>query len=206
MDDNKKFWQRYAPIYSGFMKGADKSYEEISDKIRPYITGDMKVLELACGTGMFSFQLANSAKSWEATDFSENMIEEAEKLYAKKDVIEGLSFSVKDATNLPYDDNSFDAIMIANALHIMPEPKMALSEIKRVLKEDGLLFAPTFVHGEGVGFALRTGLIELFGFKAFLKPTNDEFAKFIEENGFMVVEYDRVGSKIAPLCCMIARK
>lgn len=206
MDDNKKFWQRYAPIYSGFMKGADASYEEISSKIRPYITKDMKVLELACGTGMFSFQLAKNAKSWEATDFSENMIEEAKKLYAKKDTIEGLSFSVKDATNLPYEDNSFDAVMIANALHIMPEPEKALVEINRVLKEDGLMFAPTFVHGEGVGFALRTRLIELFGFKAFLKPTNEGFAKFIDDNGFMVIEYDRVGSKIAPLCCMIARK
>ncbi len=49
--------------------------------------------------------------------------------------------------------------MIANALHIMPTPEKALAQIRRVLKEDGIMFAPTFVHGEGVGFKLRTKLI-----------------------------------------------
>lgn len=204
--DNKKFWQRYAPIYSLFMKNADDEYNEISDKIKPYLSKDMNVLELACGTGMFTYILADKVNTWKATDFSENMVKEAKAAAKKHKVIPGLSFSVEDATNLPYEDESFDAVMIANALHIMPNPEKALSEIMRVLKKDGMMFAPTFVHGEGVGFKLRTKLIELFGFKAFIKPTNEEFKEFIEKNGFGVVEYDRVGSKLAPICCMIAKK
>lgn len=204
--DNKKFWQRYASIYSLFMKNADAEYNEISDKIKPYLSKDMNVLELACGTGMFTYILADKVNTWKATDFSENMVKEARAAGKKHKVIPGLSFSVEDATNLPYEDSSFDAVMIANALHIMPNPEKALAEIKRVLKEDGMMFAPTFVHGEGVGFKLRTKLIEMFGFKAFFKPTNEEFKEFIEKNGFGVVEYDRVGSKLAPICCMIARK
>ena len=207
MNDNKKFWQRYAPIYSMFMKGADKSYDEICKKVDRYLKKDMKVLELACGTGMFTFQLADKVQSWEATDFAENMVKEAKTAYEKRTKpMEGLSFSVQDATSLPYADESFDAVMIANALHIMPEPEKALAEIRRVLKKDGLLYAPTFVHGEGAAFAFRTGLIELFGFKAFIKPTNEEFAQFIGEKGFDVLECDRIGSKVAPICCMIAEK
>ena len=204
--DNKKFWQRYASIYSLFMKNADAEYNEISDKIKPYLSKDMNVLELACGTGMFTYILADKVNTWKATDFSENMIKEARAAGKKHKVIPGLSFSVEDATNLPYEDDSFDAVMIANALHIMPNPEKALAEIKRVLKEDGMMFAPTFVHGEGVGFKLRTKLFELFGFKAFIKPTNDEFKRFIESNGFKVMEYDIVGSKLSPICCMIAKK
>lgn len=207
MNDNKKFWQRYAPIYSLFMKGADKSYDEICEKVNKYLEKDMKVLELACGTGMFTFRLADKVKSWEATDFAENMVKEAEVAYAKRgDAIAGLTFSVQDATNLPYEDESFDAVMIANALHIMPEPEKALAEIRRVLKKDGLLYAPTFVHGEGAAFAFRTGLIELFGFKAFIKPTNEEFAQFVGGMGFEVLEHDGIGSKVAPLCALIAKK
>lgn len=207
MNDNKKFWQRYAPIYAGFMKSADKSYDEICGKVEGYLRSDMKVLELACGTGAFTLRLADKAKSWEATDFAENMIKEAKAAYAKSGrEISGLHFSVQDATNLPYEDESFDAVMIANALHIMPEPKKALAEIHRVLKKDGLLYAPTFVHGEGAAFAFRSGLIEFFGFKAFIKPTNEEFAQFIGEQGFEVLEHDGVGSKVAPLCCLIAKK
>ncbi len=206
MDNNKKFWQRFAKIYGTFMKSADNGYAEIEEKVKPYISPDMNVLELACGTGQLSFRLAEYAKKWEATDFSENMIREAKNLQKKNKLVCALSFSVQDATNLPYESECFDAVMIANALHIMPEPEKALAEIKRVLKKDGLLFAPTFVHGEGVGFALRTGLIELFGFKAFLKPSNEEFAAFIGGNGFNVVEHEGIGSKVAPLCCLIAKK
>ena len=207
MNDNKKFWQRYAPIYSLLMKSVNKSYDEIGIRIMHYLKKDMKVLELACGTGMFTFRLADKVKRWEATDYAENMLKEAQVSYKKcKKEIVGLSFSVQDATNLPYEDESFDAVMIANALHIMPEPEKALSEIKRVLKKDGLLFAPTFVHGEGAAFAFRSGLIELFGFKAYIKPNNEEFAQFIGEHGFEVLEYDKIGSKVSPLCCMIAGK
>lgn len=206
MNDNKKFWQNYAKIYATFMKSADKGYDEIDQKVRKYLKPEMKVLELACGSGQLSFRLAECVKSWEATDFSENMIQEAKKIQKKKTQMESLSFSVQDATKLPYEAESFDAVMIANALHIMPYPEKALAEIKRVLKKEGVLFAPTFVHGEGVGFTLRTGLIQLFGFKAFLKPTNAQFAEFIQKNGFEVIEYERIGSKVAPLCCMIAKK
>lgn len=207
MKDNKKFWQRFAPIYSMFMKSVDKSYDEIATKINPYLGKEMKVLELACGTGMFTFRLADKVKSWEATDYAENMLKEARMAYEKRESkIAGLSFSLQDATNLPYEDESFDAVMIANALHIMPEPEKALSEIRRVLKNDGLLYAPTFVHGEGAAFGFRSGLIELFGFKAYIKPSNGEFAQFIAQHGFDVMEYDKIGGKIAPLCCMIASK
>ncbi len=207
MNDNKKFWQRYAPVYAGFMKSADKSYDEICGKVIGYLHKDMGVLELACGTGAFTLRLADKAKSWEATDFAENMVKEAKAAYAKRGIeIAGLHFSVQDATNLPYEDESFDAVMIANALHIMPEPEKALAEIRRVLKKDGLLYAPTFVHGEGAAFVFRSGLIELFGFKAYIKPTNEEFAQFIRQHGFDVMEYDKIGGKVAPLCCMIANK
>lgn len=48
-----------------------------------------------------------------------------------------------DATDLPYEDESFDAIVIANALHIMPNPEWAIREMKRVLKSDGVIIAPT---------------------------------------------------------------
>ena len=57
-----------------------------------------------------------------------------------------ISFSVQDATKLTYNSEEFDVVVIANALHIMPEPNKALAEIHRVLKPNGILFAPTFVY------------------------------------------------------------
>ena len=43
---------------------------------------------------------------------------------------------------------SFDVVIVSNALHIVPQPEKALREIKRVLKDDGVLIAPTFTHAE----------------------------------------------------------
>ena len=37
-------------------------------------------------------------------------------------------------------------VIVSNALHIIPQPEKALQEIKRVLKDDGVLIAPTFTH------------------------------------------------------------
>lgn len=205
--DNKKFWQRYAPIYWMFVKGAGKAYDNIADKVSAYISKDAKVLELACGTGEFTFRLAKKCKNWTATDFSENMLKEAKNTYDKRgENIEGLCFEWQDATNLPYEDESFDAVMIANALHIMPEPEKALAEIKRVLKPGGMLFAPTFMYREGSGFLLRSGLLKLFGFKSYLSLSGGEFAEFIEKQGFQVLECDIIKCKVSPLCCLIARK
>ena len=153
--DNKEFWQRTAKSYGSFMKHSWKLYDTICERIRPGLTREMNVLELACGSGQLSFRLAGRVRLWEATDFSENMIVEAR----KKPRSSRLHFSVQDATALLYAPDSFDAVVISNALHIMPHPELALAEIKRVLKPGGILYAPTFVHGRGAGFRLRAWLL-----------------------------------------------
>ena len=50
--------------------------------------------------------------------------------------------------SLPYASKSFDVVIVSNALHIVPQPEKSLREIKRVLKDDGVLIAPTFTHAE----------------------------------------------------------
>ena len=162
----------------------------------------MNVLELACGTGLISRRIAASVQSLEATDFSPEMIAEAK----KKVNSSRLHFSVQDATALPYAAESFDAVVIVNALHILPEPETVLAEIHRVLKPGGLLLAPTFVHGEGIGFRVRTGLMKMIGFKVYHKWSANEFAVFISEHGFAVTEQTDLGSNIAPLCYLTAKK
>ena len=73
------------------------------------------------------------------------MIREAK----KRGAYDKLSFEVADASALTYADEAFDCMLIANALHIMPNPEAAMKEMHRVLKAHGLLFAPTFLWKEG---------------------------------------------------------
>ncbi len=183
--DNKAFWQRFAKLYGPVMeRSGAKLYRDICDRIRPHLNRNMNVLELACGTGLLSYPLSSRVRLWEATDFSPAMITEAK----KKNSSARLHFSVQDATALPYAPESFDAVVIANALHIMPDPDKALVEIGRVLKPEGLLFAPTFVNGKGMGFRVRACLMELAGLRVYYEWDAAAFAEYLSAHGFAVFD------------------
>lgn len=198
--DNKEFWQRMAKSYGPFMQHSGKLYDAICEKMRPGLTRDMNVLELACGSGQLSFRVAGAVRLWEDTDFSERMIAEARKQPRSS----RLHFSVQDATTLPYAPDSFDAVVIANALHIMPRPELVLAEISRVLKPNGILYAPTFVHGKGAGFRLRARLLTLAGFKVYSKWTAEGIERFISEHNFLITQTTLLGGSLAPLCYLEA--
>lgn len=196
------FWQRVAKLYAPFVKSSAPLYSEIVKHSLPYLSSNMAVLELACGSGQLTFRLAAKVGRWEATDFSDRMVAEAQKCAS----LPNLTFAVRDATALPYPDNSFDAVLIANALHIMPEPEKALSEIHRVLKPGGLLLAPTFVWVGNNGNRLRAKLMDLAGFKVLHRWNADTLSKFTEKQGFDVLERKVLPGGVSPLCCLIARK
>jgi ubiquinone/menaquinone biosynthesis C-methylase UbiE len=126
-------------------KGKDtkKFYEKLDTEIAKQLTKDMKVLELAMGPALLSKGISRHCKELYATDFSEKMVHEAR----KKELPDNVIVEQADATALLYEDESFDAIVIANALHIMPNPKQAIKEMKRVLKKDGVIDLKNFGFG-----------------------------------------------------------
>ena len=131
MKEKKNFWDRNARIYNRFMRKDREAYETMYALIRPAVKGKT-VLELATGTGLIAKNIVNAAAHIEATDASAEMIAEA-----KRDSRSArLHFSVQDMFRLPYADGSFDAVIVSNALHIVPQPEKALREIRRVLKDD----------------------------------------------------------------------
>jgi len=197
---NKNYWQRLARIYAPLMESDRKFYNRICGYIKDYLKSDMNVLELACGSGQLSFPFSNYVSSWIATDFSENMIEQAK----KRGVTEKLRFCVADATSLSFDNEKFDCVVISNALHIMPEPEKAMQEIHRVLRAGSVLYAPTFLWAEGKASGLRKRLMSLTGFKAYKEWDKESFKKFISEYGFTVVEMNLVDGGLAPVGALIA--
>lgn len=179
---NSKFWDRLAPIYNLFMSKDHKAYEQMYELILEQVK-EQKVLELATGTGLIAKHIADDVQLIEATDFSEKMIENAKKGRTSSK----LHFSVQDACNLPYEAASFDVVIISNALHIMPEPKKALAEIRRVLRPDGLLIAPTFTHGKmNAASRLLSKLMGVVGFHTEEKWTSEAYIEFLEQNGWKI--------------------
>ena len=204
-NSNKNFWQRFAKIYTTFMTKNDGAYAGICESLKHYIDGEKHVLELACGTGQITFLMADQAAAWIATDYSENMVKEAEKRKIQEVINCKATFEVQDATNLTYENETFDVVVIANALHIMPDPDAALKEIQRVLKKDGILFAPTFVYEIGYS-KLFIWMMERAGFKTYHKWTRTEYTKYVSQRGFRVIGDTLVKGKPLSECVLVATK
>ena len=182
MKERKTFWDRNAGWYDRFMRKDRAAYDEMYELIRP-IVRHKTVLELATGTGLIAKHIVNAAAHIEATDASAEMIAEA-----KRDTRSAkLHFSVQDMFRLPYANQSFNVVIVSNALHIVPQPEKALQEIKRVLKDDGVLIAPTFTHaGNSFSGKVKAFFMKLAGFPLHSRWTSAEYLRFLRQNGWTV--------------------
>ena len=182
---NKSFWNHYAKIYDFEINRFSRSaYLEMYRLMSRVLKKEMQVLEIATGTGLIAVNIAESVRSVTATDFSPKMIAAA----MKKKAPDNVHFSVEDATALSFSDKTFDAVIISNALHIMPDPVLVLENIRRVLKPNGLLIAPTFSHGHlsDSTWKLNALLLKLIGFETYSKWNPEEYVEFINQIGFSV--------------------
>ena len=182
METDRNFWDKNAGRYDRFMRKDRAAYDEMCELIRPVVKAKT-VLELATGTGLIAKNIVNSADLIEATDASAEMIAEAR----RNERSAKLHFSVQDMFHLPYADGSFDVVIVSNALHIVPEPEKALAEIRRVLKNDGVLAAPTFTHADNAFFGkVKAFFMRLAGFPLHSKWTSSEYLAFLRQNGWTV--------------------
>lgn len=203
VNSNISFWNRTANIYTALQENRNKIlYDKLCNRISKYFNKNTKVLELACGTGQITSRLCGKVMLWVATDFSEKMVSVTKKRF--KDA-SNVNCKAEDATNLTCDNSLFDVVIIANALHIMPDPDKALKEIHRVLKPNGFLIAPTFVY-DGYVNKFKVSMLEKAGFRTFHKWKSAEYENFIEQLGFHIVESYIIRDNFLPECVLVCRK
>ena len=103
-----------------------------------------KILELGCGPAYMWKECANRIPTgWDITlsDLSSGMLDSA----WRNLVVTGRSYKFKeiDAQEIPFENETFDAVIANHMLYHVPDKPKALSEISRVLKQNGHLFATT---------------------------------------------------------------
>ncbi|MDM5154647.1 class I SAM-dependent methyltransferase [Bacillus sp. DX1.1] len=98
-----------------------------------YVQKGVGVLDVGCGDGYGTYKLSHAGYKACGVDLSEQMIQRG------KERGEGpnLSFVKGDLSSLPFENEQFPAILAVNSLEWTEEPLQALSEIKRVLQQDG---------------------------------------------------------------------
>lgn len=102
-----------------------------------FVKDNQQVLDLCCGTGDWTIQLADNPKANViGLDFSENMLKVAKEKTAH---FNNISLVQGDALNLPYEDDRFDIITIGFGLRNLPDYQQGIKEFYRVLKPGGQL-------------------------------------------------------------------
>ncbi len=104
-----------------------------------------KILDVATGTGAQAYELAKLGHEVVGIDLSKEMLEQA-----KKKCWSGLklSFQQADATDLPFENNFFDASSVSLGLHDMPYEidVLVLKEMKRVTKKGGRMLIVDYME------------------------------------------------------------
>ncbi len=105
-------------------------------------TGALQVLDVGCGTGNLAMCLANDSKivSVRSLDLSATYVEYAN----RRNVDVRLGFQAGDAHALPFPDASFDHTLSMLVLQFLPQPDLAVREMRRVTRPGGTVAAATW--------------------------------------------------------------
>ena len=192
-------WDRVAPLYDLAVNALNRRvYDGTGDAVARLIRPGDTVLECACGTGAISAAIAPACARVVATDYSEGMLKQARKKLAKHS---NVTVEQADITDLRYANDSFDAVVAGNVIHLLPEPGDALKELKRVVRPGGTIIVPTYVSlTDGANNPIPR-LLSRLGVRFQEHFTPASYRAFFERMGCMDVTYRVVRGRIP---CVIA--
>jgi len=106
-----------------------------------FVKGDSEknVLDIGCGSGHGSNTLAEKFKTVHGVDISEEAIEYSKKNWQQPNI----KFVIGDSLNIPFPENTFDVVVAFEVFEHLDDWRKFLSEIRRVLKPNGLVYIST---------------------------------------------------------------
>ena len=165
--DGLGYWERHAKRYDRSTRLLARPVPRMLELTVEAVRGRGNVLEVAAGTGLVTTAIAPVVGSLTATDYSAAMIGELQRRVA---TAANVRCERADLFALPYPDATFDAVVAANVLHLVPDLERALASLRRVLVPGGILVAPTYLHAETLRARILSALLAVTGF-----PTQRRF-------------------------------
>ena len=177
---SRTFWDRVDGLYDLFEWSNRKVNAAARARVGELVPAGARVLDCAAGTGEFSLAVAKRAGSVLCTDQSEAMLARARKKAARRG-LSNLQFAHRDITALSDPDGSFDAVIAANVLHLLPQPEIAVQELWRVAAPGGRLILPTYLQGKaGAAYGSMIKIYQGVGFHYEHAFTPETYREFLE--------------------------
>jgi ubiquinone/menaquinone biosynthesis C-methylase UbiE len=121
----------YSVIHQDRRSIANKLFEDLALPL------DARILEIGCGAGLTTVDIAKRGYSVEAIDGSKAMVDLTRENALKSGVENQINANVNDVCDLQFPDNSFDLIMVLGVAPWVPDLNRALKEISRVAAPGG---------------------------------------------------------------------
>lgn len=141
-----------------------KAINEIARRIKPG-----KILDLATGTCDLAIEsLRLKPDKVTAIDISQRMLEEGRKKLYRKKLNKKIELMIGDSEALPFEDSSYDVVMVSFGIRNFEDPEVGLSEMYRVLRKDGVVMILEFSRPSKFPFKYIYGfyfhkILPLFG-------------------------------------------
>jgi ubiquinone/menaquinone biosynthesis C-methylase UbiE len=147
---------------------------------------DGRILDVACGPGILSAALAARAREVVAFDLTPEMLEKARQRCARAGLT-NVTFREGSATDLPFGDNSFDAVVTRLSIHHFDEPQRVLDEMCRVLRPGGTLVVADVVSSDDAEESSVQNAIEILRDPSHVRMLSaSELVSMIEAAAFKV--------------------
>jgi len=183
------FWDNTAQKYAKSKVGDEKAYAVTLERVRAHLNPADRVFELGGGTGTTAVKLHRAVEHYVMSDVSTKMREIAEQR-AKEAGANNIEIVEADARAVGKRSETFDAVLAFNLLHLLPDVPRVLTDVREILKPDGLFISKTPCLGGRLMIRGFVGALKMIG-KApphvgFLSP--DEVEQMQRDAGFEIIE------------------
>jgi len=141
-----RFWDRHAKGYAKRPVADATAYQRKLKLTQDYLSPDMEVLELGCGTGTTALIHAPFVKHITGIDISRNMLEIA-RAKAETGKVKNVTFQQSSIDNLETSDSSYDVVMGHSILHLLENKEAVIARVHRMLKPGGVFVSSTACLG-----------------------------------------------------------
>jgi len=184
-DEGRKYWDTHAKNYDRSMALLGGPTPHMVELAGEGVRGAARVLEVAAGTGLVTPALAAGAKEVVATDYSAAMVATLQRRVGDAGLT-NVRFEQADLYALRFEPHTFDAVVAANVLHLVPDLRGALAALQRVTRPGGRIIVPTYCHDETALSWLVSRVLAVTGFPGHRRFTVRSLREAVEAAGVRV--------------------